>query len=106
MLPKKERLTKSDFVGQRPRIIFRGTFVDIATMQGKNEGIPRFSCVIAKKRVKKSVDRNTIKRKVYHTLVNNKPKNPYLIIIYPKANCLTSSHNNIKEEISQAFATL
>ena len=104
MLPKSERLTKSDFVGLRPRIVFRGTFVDIAIV--KTTGISRFACVIAKKRIKKAVDRNSVKRKIYHIIKDVKPKSPHLVIVYPKITVLTSKFSNIKEEIRQGFDTL
>jgi ribonuclease P protein component len=103
MLPKTERLTKSDFVGIRPRVIFRGTFVDIAVIPSEKS---RFACVIAKKRVKKAVDRNTIKRKIYHSLKENKPKTPYLVILYPKVTALLGAYSEIKEEIKNSFDTL
>ena len=104
MLPKKERLTSFDFKGIRPRIIFRGDFLDIAVSPSKT--ISRFACVISKKKVKKAVDRNTIKRKIYHILQENKPKQPYFVVIYPKPNILISKKETIKEEISKGFATL
>lgn len=103
MLPKSERLTKSDFVGLRPRIAFRGTFVDIAVSPAPAS---RFACVIAKKRVKKAVDRNTLKRKIYHIVREIKSKSNNLIIIYPKVIALHSNYLHIKEEIKSAFATL
>lgn len=103
MLPKLERLTKTDFVGLRPRIIFRGTFVDIAVVSSEKS---RFACVIAKKRIKKAVERNRVKRKIYHIIRDNKPKSPYLVIIYPKITALSGNSTHIKEEIIQAFATL
>lgn len=104
MLPKSERLTKSDFVGMRPRIVFRGTFLDIAVV--KTEKISRFACVIAKKRIKRAVDRNTVKRKIYHIIREIKPKTPYLVVVYPKITALHANKENIKEEISTGFATL
>ena len=103
MLPKSERLTKSDFIGLRPRIIFRGTFVDVAASPAQQ---PRFACVIAKKRIKRAVDRNSVKRKIYHTIKEVKPKSPNLVIIYPKITALKANHAHIKEEIISAFATL
>lgn len=103
MLQKSERLTKTDFVGLRPRIIFRGTFVDIAVSKAPSS---RFACVIAKKRIKRAVDRNKIKRKVYHIIREIKPKSPHLVIIYPKITALTSNYSHIQEEIRSAFATL
>lgn len=104
MLPKTERLTKSDFVGIRPRIAFRGTFVDISVV--KTEGFSRFACVIAKKRIKNAVDRNSVKRKIYHIIKEVKPKSPYLVILYPKITALHANKVNLKEEISAGFATL
>lgn len=103
MLPKSERLTKFDFIGLRPRTIFRGTFVDIAVSGSKTS---RFACVVAKKRIKRAVDRNKIKRKIYHIIRETKPKTPHLVIIYPKITTLNSNYSHIKEEISRAFATL
>jgi ribonuclease P protein component len=104
MLPKKDRLTKNDFVGLRPRIVFRGNFVDIAT--APNTTYPRFSCVIAKKRTKRAVDRNTIKRKIYHIIRDVKPKHSLFVIIYPKNTVLSGNYSHIKDEISKAFDTL
>lgn len=103
MLPKPERLTKADFTGLRPRIILRGTFVDIAVSSAPTS---RFSCVIAKKRVKRAVDRNRIKRKIYTILQTTKPKIPHLTILYPKVTALKGSRQHIQEEINQAFDTL
>ncbi|MCF7843974.1 ribonuclease P protein component [Candidatus Gracilibacteria bacterium] len=103
MLPKPERLTKSDFVGLRPRTVFRGTFVDIAVSSAPKS---RFACVITKKRIKRAVDRNNVKRKIYHIIRDVKPKSPHLVILYPKITTLKSNYSHIKEEITQAFATI
>ncbi len=104
MLPKSERLTKSDFVGLRPKIVFRGVYVDIAIVPSVTTS--RFACVIAKKRIKKAVERNAVKRKIYHIIREVKPKTPLLVIIYPKITVLSGSYSHYREEISQAFATL
>jgi ribonuclease P protein component len=104
MLPKKERLTKKDFSGLRPRVVFRGNFVDIATAPTLIHS--RFACVIAKKRISRAVDRNAVKRKIYHSIQETKPKSPLLVIIYPKTSVVSTSYTQIKEEIKQAFATL
>ena len=100
MLPKKERLTKNDFVGLRPRIVFRGTFVDIAISPAP---LSRFACVISKKRIKRAVDRNNIKRRIYNILQKIKPQSPNLVIVYPKITALNSKYLNIQEEIKSAF---
>ncbi len=104
MLPKKERLTKKDFIGLRPRIIFRGSFVDIA--YNASLTTTRFACVIAKKRLKKAVDRNKVKRRVYTILQNIQTKSPALIIIYPKTTALTVKQSVLRDEIIQAFDKL
>lgn len=103
MLPKQERLTKTDFVGIRPRIVLRGTFLDISVIPSTAS---RFACVITKKRVKRAVDRNRIKRKIYAIVREVKPKNPHLVILYPKINTLKGDYTHIQKEISEAFNTL
>jgi ribonuclease P protein component len=84
--------------------VFRGTFVDIATFPASS--VPKFSCVISKKRIKRAVDRNKVKRKIYSILETVKPKTNNLVIVYPKISALTSSFSSIKMEIQEAFATL
>lgn len=106
MLPKSERLTKHDFIGLRPRIIFRGSFVDIAVFPVPEATISRFSCVIAKKRIKKAVDRNRVKRKIYHALKEYTPEKKYIIVIYPKITTVSATYTEICEEIKLGFATL
>lgn len=103
MLPQAERLTKNDFIGLRPRIISRGSFVDIAVSPASYS---RFACVITKKRVKRAVDRNRIKRKIYHIIRDVKPRTPYLVIVYPKITTLQANRKAIEEEIRSTFATL
>ncbi|MBP6948466.1 MAG: ribonuclease P protein component [Candidatus Pacebacteria bacterium] len=106
MLPKPKRLTKDDFKGIKPRIIFRGSFVDVAALYTPNTTLSRFSCVIAKKRIKKAVERNRIKRKVYHALKMYIPEKNYIVVIYPKITILSTSYTQISNEIKLAFATL
>jgi ribonuclease P protein component len=103
MLPKSKRLTTKDFSGLKTRIIFRGTYVDVATFPSETT---RFACVVSKKRVKRAVDRNVIRRKVYSTLHKITLKKSHFVIIYPKQNVLSSSHINLEKEISSVFATL
>ena len=57
-------------------------------------------------RIKKAVERNKVKRKVYHILQTIKPKSPHLVIIYPKINTLQAPQLLIKEEIMKGFDTL
>lgn len=103
MLPKSERLTKTDFKGLHPRVIFRGTYIDVAVSPAVKLC---FACIISKKRIKKAVERNKARRKIYSIVENTKPKTPHMVILYPKQSVLTSNYKNIKTEIGEAFATL
>ena len=103
MLPKKERLQRLDFKDLRPRIFFRGTYVDISANTSKET---KFTCIIQKKRIKKAVDRNSVRRKIYSIIQTIRPKKPYFIIMYPKQNVRTSNYSQIMTEIKSAFDTL
>lgn len=103
MLPKKERLKKVDFLNLKPKMVFRGTYVDVAVSPQKEL---KFSCIISKKRIKKAVERNKARRKVYAIVQEVRPKKPYFVIIYPKHTVLNSSYPHIKTEISTLFDTL
>lgn len=103
MLPKSKRLTTKDFNGLRAKMVFRGTYVDVAVSPSL---ATRFACVISKKRVKKAVDRNTIRRKIYHILSSVVVASPHFIIVYPKQNVLSGSFTEIQKEILEVFATL
>ena len=104
MLPKARRLTKLDFSGIRPRIIFRGGYVDVAVVIST---VTKFACVIPKKRVKRAVDRNRIKRRIYSAVEKTPlPTKNYYIILYPRQNALNSSFTHIEKEIREVFATL
>ncbi|MDB5259918.1 MAG: Ribonuclease [Candidatus Nomurabacteria bacterium] len=103
MIPKSERLTKQDFNGLRPKIIFRGTYVDVAVSKSE---VTKFACIVSKKRIKKATDRNTAKRRVYSILRDVRPKNNFFVLLYPKQNAISGEFLKIKEEISQAFDTI
>lgn len=103
MLPQAKRLTAHDFVGIRPRIIFRGNYVDVAVVESSST---KFACVVAKKRIKRAVDRNKVKRKVYHALHNSILKKNRFIILYPKQTVISAPFLEIKKEIEQVFDTL
>jgi ribonuclease P protein component len=103
MLPKTKRLTKKDFLGLRPKVVFRGTYVDIAIMEASET---KFACVVSKKRIKRAVDRNKVKRKVYHILHTITLAHPLFVVVYPKHTVVASAYKNIEEEIRAASATL
>jgi ribonuclease P protein component len=103
MLPQAKRLTARDFIGMRPRIIFRGSYIDIAVAENS---VTKFACVVAKKRIKRAVDRNKVKRKVYHAIRDLEVKKTKYIIVYPKQTVIGGMFTEIKKEIKQAFDTL
>jgi ribonuclease P protein component len=103
MLPKTERFTKKDFVGVRPQVIFRGTYMDVSLVRN---GVQKFGCVISKKRIKRAVDRNRAKRKVYTALNTLRPNISQSLIFYPKQTLITSKHPLLIEELQKVFATL
>jgi ribonuclease P protein component len=103
MPPKTERLTKYDFSGLKKRTTLVSSLFDIVYTPSPTLKI---ACVTAKKRVKKAVDRNKIKRKIYHAFRETKPKNPYIFIFYPKIESLHAPYTKLVEEMKRLFATL
>lgn len=104
MLPKKERLTKEDFKDIHPKVFFRGMLFDAASTPSSS--LPKFACVISKKKIKTAVGRNSIKRKVLTAIREVAPKKQHSVIFYIKAIPKETSYSQIKEEISKAFDTL
>lgn len=105
MLSKSERLTSSDFKANNRRRIIRGELCDISYYPTE-ETSSRFSVIVSKKTLKKAVERNRVKRKVYHILKNTRPQKSYGICIYPKAKSLITESSVIYSEIKKLFATL
>jgi ribonuclease P protein component len=103
MLPKSKRLTKTDFKGLRARISYRGAHFDIATVPEKKT---KYACVIAKKRIRRAVDRNKVRRKVYEAARLAEPSSPSYILVYPTKQALAAPLQAIREELKAAFATL
>ena len=103
MLPKLKRITKKDFIGIKPKMVFRGTYIDVAIYPSDKS---RFSCIISKKRVKKAVDRNKIKRKIYSILEKIQTKKSHLVFVYPKQTAISSNHKLLLSEIEKVFDTL
>ena len=103
MLPKSKRLTTSDFKGLKTRIIYRGTYFDVASAPKETT---KYACIIAKKRIKRAVDRNKTRRKIYNALQTIETKKPAFILIYPHKQIMVSQSEDIKKEIITAFATL
>lgn len=103
MPPKSERLTKYDFSGLKKRTTLVSSLFDIVYISSPTY---KTACVIAKKRVPKAVDRNTIKRRIYNAYKENKPKKPYTVIFYPKKESLYAPYTKISNEMRVLFATL
>jgi ribonuclease P protein component len=103
MLPKSKRITAQDFKGKKTRLAYRGAFFDISVSPAEST---KFACIISKKRIKKAVDRNSVKRKIYTSLGGISTKQPFFAFIYPTKNALHVSYKEIEEEINKAFATL
>lgn len=103
MPPKKERLTKKDFSELGKRKTYKGHFFDVVYVQSEKAKV---GCVVLKKRIPRAVDRNKVKRKLFHLYRNNKPKNPCTVIFYPKPESAHTPTKNLEDELRKAFATL
>lgn len=103
MLPKAQRITSKEFTGIKTRLVYRGAFFDVSVAQGE---ITKFACIVAKKRIRRAVDRNKARRKVYTLLQDKVTTSPFLIFIYPTKAILTASYTILQEEMRKAFATL
>lgn len=103
MLPKSRRLKKNDFVGIKTKVIFRGTYTDVAVAPAPSL---KFSCIISKKTVKRAIDRNKIKRRIYGILEKIKTTTPYFVFLYPKQPALDSNYKLLQAEIYKVFDTL
>lgn len=96
-------MTVKDFKGQKTRLVYRGAFFDVSISPGETT---KFSCIVAKKRIKRAVDRNTARRKVYSTLKKTTLSSPSFVFIYPTKNILQAPHTTLVEEMNKVFATL
>lgn len=103
MLPKKERLKREDFGKSKTKVVFRGVYADVAAAPSN---VFKVGCVISKSRIKKAVERNRIKRRLYGIIEKIEPKHPHQVVVYPKKEALNAKHQHIKEEIYKAFDTL
>lgn len=103
MLTKASRLKAYEFKGVKTRLVYRGAFFDLAAAQAPSL---KFACVISRKRIKRAVDRNKAKRRIYACLEGVQTKSPFFVFIYPTKQILQASHKALQEEITKAFATL
>ncbi len=103
MLSKSKRLTKEDFQGKRPKVFFRGTVVDAASLILPTQ---KFACVTAKKTFKRAVDRNLIKRRILSCIKELHIESTVSVIFYPKKGTQTIPYSKLREEIKTVFDTL
>ncbi len=107
MLPKMERLTKEDFKKNHPKIFYRGELFDASFLVLPSQ---KFACVISKKTIKRAVDRNKIKRRVFHgiqnSIKNKKIHTKNSFVFYPKKTSITKPYQQLSDEIKKVFDTL
>lgn len=103
MLPKSGRFTKEDFTGKRPKVFFRGELLDIAEISLSSQ---KFACVTSKKTLKRAVDRNLIKRRVFSLVQELSPSFAKSLVFYPKKGSVTAPYSQLHKEIKTAFDTL
>jgi ribonuclease P protein component len=103
MPPKKERLTKADFSKITKKTTLRNPLFDVVYIPSPTNKV---GCVVLKKRTTKATDRNKIKRKIYHSYQETRPKTTYIMIFYPKNESLRANQKTIIEEMRTLFATL
>jgi ribonuclease P protein component len=103
MLPKSERFTKEDFQGKRPKVFFRSELFDVAALTLPSQ---KFACVTAKKTLKRAVDRNLIKRRIFSAIQEISPISTYSLVFYPKKGSVTVPFKQLHDEIKKAFDTL
>ena len=82
---------------------YRGAHFDIAVAPGTTT---KYTCIIAKKRIRRAVDRNKTRRKVYEALHSIQPSSSSVILIYPTKQALFASVTSIQKELQTVFATL
>ncbi len=103
MLPKSKRFTKEDFQGKRPKVFFRSNLLDIAAL---TLPVQKFACVTSKKTLKRAVDRNLIKRRIFGVVQELKRPATHSLIFYPKKGSPTIPYSQLQKEIQKAFDTL
>jgi ribonuclease P protein component len=103
MLPKASRVTTKEWKGVRARPVYRGALFDLSTAEGATT---KFACVIAKKRIRRAVDRNKARRRMFAALEGISLSSPKFVFVYPTKHILQAPFPTLKEETIKAFATL
>lgn len=103
MPPLSERLTKKDFSLFSKKKLIRSDLFDIAYIEAASHKV---ACVIAKKHIKKAVDRNKLRRKVYHAYMSARTQKPYMVIVYPKPQAQYVSYATLLDTLQKLLAPL
>ncbi len=100
MLAKKHRLTTLELKNVGRFSLYRGVTFDSKKLESCNQ---KYSCIISAKTLKKSVDRNKVKRIFYRILqesvLEKEGLNQKGLLLYPKKTALTTPFETIKEEL-------
>lgn len=100
MLPKKQRAKKGDFLNIKPKTVIRSDLFDIAKTSIKKDV---FACIISKKTLKKSVERNKLRRRIFYILNKNKIIKNEFVIIYPKSKSLREEFKVLENELIKSL---
>lgn len=103
MPPRAERLSHNDFSNMLGKKLLRGDFFDISYSPSS---FPKVACVISKKKIKKAVERNRLRRRMYHLFYELDTVFPYTIVIYPKQEARYIAHDTLLEAFRSMFAKL
>ena len=101
MLPKKERLTTTLFDQIMVKgVLVHGQYFTIKYIKS-SEPFSRFAVAVAKKNLKKAVERNRLRRRVYHSISADAVKVPIMAIVLPKKGTETLTTQVIQQEIKK-----
>ncbi len=110
MLPKEQRMRRSDFracthwEGEKIKLVSRSLIFQCC----KGEGNTRIGIVISKKGMKSSVQRKKLKRRIYHSIRARYPQlhNCRFVIIRIKRGVQDLSFSEIERELGEMIGTL
>ncbi len=98
MLPKQKRLTRKDFTNLSRLQTCITPYFDVKL--SKQDGF-KVACIVIKKRFKKAVERNRVKRKVYSAIREGLINKKGYFIFYPKKEIINASYQDILNQIKK-----
>lgn len=107
MLPRIHRIKKSDFERlkslKKQRFFSENTAISVYKTKRKNEAM--FAVVVSSSLLKKSTERNKLKRRIKAIILKKIPffKKGLLVIIYPKKGIFGKNFADIREELINLF---